>query len=122
MAERITHKTVSFLHPFVLAGVEGEQSAGSYTVETIEEPIDDLSFVAYRRVSTTITLASKQFGPVSRQVITIEPGDLEEAQRRDVGGTGGPASPISPGSAVPLSTGSRTAGNEDETAKVSNPG
>lgn len=83
MTERVTHKTIRFMHPFVLAGVEGEQPAGSYTVETIEEPLGDLSFVAHRRVSTTITLASRQFGPASRQVVTIDPEDLEEAQRKD---------------------------------------
>ena len=85
MAERVTHKTIRFLHPFVLAGVDGEQPAGSYTVETIEEPLGDLSFVAHRRVSTTITLASRQFGPASRQVIAIDPRELEEAQKRDAG-------------------------------------
>jgi hypothetical protein len=83
MTERITRKTVSFLHPFALAGVEGEQPAGTYAVETTEEPIGGLSFIAYRRVSTTIVLASQQFGHASRQVVTIDPLDLEAAQKRD---------------------------------------
>ena len=83
VTERITRKTVNFLHPFALAGVEGEQPAGAYTVETTEEPIGGLSFIAYRRVSTTIVLVSRQFGPASRQVVTIDPLDLEAAQKGD---------------------------------------
>ena len=53
-------KQVTFLHAFSLAGLEEELGPGTYTVETIEEPIDGLSFVAYRRVSTTIVLPSRQ--------------------------------------------------------------
>jgi hypothetical protein len=74
---------MNFVHPFELSAFEGEQPAGTYTVETIEEPIGGLSFVAYRRVSTTITLVSRQFGLGSRQVVTIDPLDLEAAQKRD---------------------------------------
>lgn len=51
MIERTRCKTVTFLHPFELSGADGEQAAGTYTVETTEEPISDLSFIAYRRVS-----------------------------------------------------------------------
>jgi hypothetical protein len=83
VTERVTRKTVSFRHPFVLAGVEGEHQAGTYVVETTEEPVGRLSFIAYRRVSTTIILASRQFGPASRQVVTIDPLDLEAALTRD---------------------------------------
>jgi hypothetical protein len=80
---RVTRKTVSFRHPFVLAGVDGEHRAGSYVVEITEEPIAGLSFIAYRRVSTAIILASRQFGPASRQVVSIDPQDLAAAQARD---------------------------------------
>jgi hypothetical protein len=83
VTERVTRNTVTFRHPFEIAGVEDEQPAGRYVVETTEEPIDGLSFLAYRRVSTTITLASRRFGPTSRQVVTINPADLVAAQARD---------------------------------------
>jgi hypothetical protein len=82
--ERITSKTVCFRYPFKIAGAEGEHPAGIYTVETTEEPIGGLSFIAYRRVSTTIVLASRSFGPAARQVVTIEPADLDAALERDV--------------------------------------
>jgi hypothetical protein len=83
MIERTTRKSVTFLHPFALSGVEGEQPAGTYSVETTEEPISDVSFIAYRRMATTIMLASPQFGPASRQIVDIDPQDLEAAQLRD---------------------------------------
>ena len=83
MTERITHTTVTFRHPFELAGVEGEHPAGAYSIETTEESLGGLSLLAYRRVSTTIVLASRQFGPASRQAVTIEPPDLNAALQRD---------------------------------------
>ena len=87
MTERITRSTVHFAHAFPLPNVEGEQPPGTYAVETTEVPIDGLSFVAYRRVSTTIILSSSQFGSGSRQVVTIDPSDLEAVQRSDAAKT-----------------------------------
>ena len=83
MTDRVTRETVIFVHPFTLAGVDGEQPAGTYTVETTKAPIGDLSFITYRRVSTTITLASESFRPAARQIVTIDPGDLQAARKRD---------------------------------------
>lgn len=81
MDERLTRKPVEFLHPFLLDGVDGMQPPGTYEVETVEEQLGGLSFVAYRRVSTTITL----HGPtaLSRQLTTIDPADLAAALKRD---------------------------------------
>ena len=83
VTERTRREQVTFLHPFSLAGVEEQQEPGTYAVETIEETIDGLSFVAYRRVSTTIVLPSPQYGNASRQAVTIDPIDLEAARKRD---------------------------------------
>ena len=83
VAERTRLEQVTFLHPFSLAGVEGEQAAGTYAVETVEEPIEGLSFLAYRRLSTTIVLPSPQYGNASRQAVTVDPLELEAAQKRD---------------------------------------
>ena len=83
MHERTTHKSVAFLHPFSLAGVDEKLEAGTYIVETLEELIESLSFIAYRRVSTTIETVSKGYGRAARQIITIDPLDLEAAQEAD---------------------------------------
>jgi hypothetical protein len=83
VSERTKQELVTFQHPFSLAGVDGQQSPGTYTVEVIEEPIDGLSFVAYRRVSTTIILPSSEYGYPSKQVVTVDPRDLEAAKEKD---------------------------------------
>jgi hypothetical protein len=83
MHDRITRRPVTFLHPFSLRDVEGEQPAGTYEIETIEAPIDCLSLLAYRRVSTTIDLPSNLPAMLARQRVDIDPRDLEAAEKRD---------------------------------------
>jgi len=81
--DRTTRKSVTFLRPFELAGVDEKFEAGTYIVETQEEMIEGLSFIAYRRVATTIEMPFKGFGQAARQVTTIDPKDLETAMNRD---------------------------------------
>jgi hypothetical protein len=83
VTDRITRESITFLHPFELADVEGVQPAGTYTIETIEEPIESVSMVAYRRVSTTIVVPSPRYGMASRQMVNIDPLNLEAARKRD---------------------------------------
>jgi hypothetical protein len=81
MDERVTSRSVTFVRPFSLSGIDGELAAGSYTIEAVEEPIAGLSFLAYRRISTAIVLSAN--GGRSRQVVTIDPQDLAAAEARD---------------------------------------
>jgi len=84
MTERMEHKTVIFAHPFALKGVEGTFPPGSYDVEVTEEQLDGLSFIAYRRLTTTIALPSlSSTAHISRQLVEIEPADLEAALAKD---------------------------------------
>jgi len=83
MPERTTHSSVTFLQPFSLAGVDGVQPAGTYSIETVEETLGNLSFVAYRRVLTTIVLPCVGTPSRQKQVVTIDPRDLEAALARD---------------------------------------
>jgi hypothetical protein len=77
MAGRTTRTSVIFSRPFSLADVAGIQPAGTYRIQTVDVTLDNLSFLAYRRVSTTIELPS--IGTVSprRYVVTIDPLVLE---------------------------------------------
>jgi hypothetical protein len=75
MDERVTSRTITFVHPFSLKGIDGELPPGSYTIEIVEEPIASVSFLAYRRVSTAIGR--------SRQVVTIDPQELAAAEAGD---------------------------------------
>jgi hypothetical protein len=79
--ERSKVEAVRFLRPFRVPGVDRVLAPGTYEVETIEEQIDGLSFIAYRRVSTTIMLHDP--GGRTRQVIEIDPEDLTAALNKD---------------------------------------
>jgi hypothetical protein len=81
LMERTTHQTIVFLRPFSLPDVDSVLPPGRYDVESVEEQIDGLSFVAYRRVSTSIMLNDPRTG--ARQIVSVEPNDLAAAQRRD---------------------------------------
>ena len=79
----MTRTSVEFLHPFELRGVDGVQAPGKYDVDTVEEPLDSMHIVGYRRVSTAIVLAAAGFGAGARQVTEIDPADLAAALKRD---------------------------------------
>lgn len=83
MTERVTSTSVEFRHAFHLPGIEGQYPAGTYEVQTIEEQIEGLSFVAYRRLSTTIALGSAISGMRSIQISNIDPEDLHDALTKD---------------------------------------
>lgn len=85
MTIRSSQTVVTFQHPFFLDGVDGTCPAGSYIVETEEELIETLSFVAFRRVSTTISLPSVGTASLKRQIVAIDPEALAAAQKRDAG-------------------------------------
>jgi fructose 1,6-bisphosphatase len=80
MTTRTSRKTVTFTRPFNLAGI-GPQAAGRYDVDTDEELIDDLSFLAWRRVSTVIHV--RKDGAL--QVHRIDPAELDASLLRDAG-------------------------------------
>ena len=87
MTERTTESFVTFQRPFALRDVVGIQPPGTYQVETVELTIDGLSFVAFRRISTTITLPAVGTSGARRQFVEIDPADLAAAEERDAAHT-----------------------------------
>ena len=87
MSLRTTSKTVTFARPFSLDGLDETQPAGSYTVQTDEEPIEGLSFLAYRRVATVIVLPLRHGGTGSFEAISVTPEALDAALARDASGS-----------------------------------
>ncbi|MDH3664987.1 MAG: hypothetical protein OEU92_34070 [Alphaproteobacteria bacterium] len=83
MTIRTTQSTVTFRRPFILAGLDEEQPAGIYDIETDEERLEGLSFSAYRRVQTLIHLHPKTGNPSLTQTIRIDPDALDVALQRD---------------------------------------
>lgn len=83
MNERTRRSTVVFRHTAILEGLEKPLPAGSYIIETDEEQIPGLSFIAYRRVQTTIIVPADTSSNSGRQVIVIEPQALQAALDHD---------------------------------------
>jgi hypothetical protein len=81
---RSTVERVTFRHAFRLKDLEQDQPPGTYEVETDEEPIQGLSFIAYRRVATAIRIPMLGRSTGSSQTIPIDPRDLEAARARDL--------------------------------------
>jgi hypothetical protein len=80
---RTSSRTVTFSRPFMLSGLDRIQPAGTYTVETDEELIQELSFPAYRRTATLIILPSQPGSVILAEIATIDPLELEVALERD---------------------------------------
>ena len=82
MLTRTQCSTLVFARPFRISTETRLQPAGSYLVETEEELLEGLSFPAYRRIATTITLQSAPTGAVV-QALSVDPADLARAQDAD---------------------------------------
>jgi len=83
MTRRTSRSTVTFTKPFRLSALDEVLSAGTYAVESEEELVDGLSFVAYRRVSTVMLVPGGPGGPVQMQVVPVDPTELEAALQAD---------------------------------------
>jgi hypothetical protein len=79
MVTRTTTKQVTFRRPFLLAGFEALQAAGTYNVDTDEEMVDALSYPVWRRTGTTLHL--QRAG--ATEFVSIDPEELSRALLRD---------------------------------------
>ena len=77
---RTRRESLTFDHPFALSHLDEMQPAGTYVVEVDEELIEGLSFLAYRRVATTIHLPFGRGGANSMQAVRVDPQELAAAQ------------------------------------------
>ena len=82
-ANRITATTVTFARPFRLSGFDQPIPAGSYAVETEEELLPGLSFAAYRRVATWLTLPPRPGGNILAEIAQVDPAELDAALAQD---------------------------------------
>jgi len=76
---RTTNKTVTFIAPFFLSGLDKMGPAGSYTVETDEELLEGVSFPACRRISTLIHLHAMFANGEVVETVVIDPKELDAA-------------------------------------------
>ncbi|NIJ35307.1 hypothetical protein [Sphingomonas oligoaromativorans] len=82
MTLRTIKSSIAFAAPFKLEGLEDEQPAGRYDVETDEEIIEGNGQTIYRRVATLLILRSHGL----TRTVTVTPAELEAALARDTGG------------------------------------
>lgn len=80
MRGRSSENCVRFRGAFALKGVDRTLPAGVYRIVTEEAALDGISFIAYRRVSTSIIVP---IGAGSEEIMPIEPDDLDAALERD---------------------------------------
>src|SRR5258708_14301930 len=76
MSIRTTSSTVRFSRPFILTGIGGKKPAGSYTVETDEELLQNVSVPAYRRISTLIRLPPRPDSTELARIVDLDPVEL----------------------------------------------
>jgi len=81
MTIRTIRKTITFLQPFYLKGVDRLLPPRDYDVVTDEELIEGVSFSAYHRVSTAIFVPAPSGSAI--EMVTIDPLDLEAALEQD---------------------------------------
>ena len=89
---RCTSVDITFAHAFSLKGVEGVVPAGTYRIDTEEEPIDGLSFLAWRRLATFIRIPVHRSGTV--QSFLIDPKNLAAAVAQDRAVADAPIGPL----------------------------
>lgn len=84
---RINKKIAVFDHPFCLDEIEEQMPAGRYTIETEEESLSNLSYIAFRRIATVLIARPppSSFKPV--RFWTIDPDGLALALKRDAAQT-----------------------------------
>ena len=81
MAMRSRSDTVAFRHCFTLKGIDRPLPPGLYSVVTDEMLIEELSFTAWRRVSTLMLVPALHGSSI--EMVRIEPHDLAAAQEQD---------------------------------------
>ena len=79
MGNRISKKLVSFAYPFTLDEIDGELAPGGYTIETEDQDLGGVSFVAHRTVATTIILRTRAGSRERTRYIEIDPNGLAAA-------------------------------------------
>jgi hypothetical protein len=87
MTMRSTRSTVTFSNPFTLSGYPGDLPPSDYEVLVEEELLQGLSFEAYRRTATYLTVRGRGSHAGRSELRAISEKDLKEALSRDAATT-----------------------------------
>jgi len=80
---RSTRSTVTFSNAFTLPGCPDDLPAGTYEVVAEEELLHGLSFAAWRRTATFLTVRGGGRGTGRTELLPIAQSDLDAALGRD---------------------------------------
>lgn len=83
MVKRINKKLVNFQFPFLIDDIGKPLPAGEYTIETEEESIVGLSFLAYRHVETILVERPPKGKPGATNYWSVDHEDLAKAIEAD---------------------------------------
>ncbi|WP_084420956.1 hypothetical protein [Henriciella litoralis] len=83
MANRISKKMVTFEFPFQLDELDEELPAGGYTIETEDQAIDGMNFIAHRCIETVMVIRPPKGSHKAIRYVDIDPAGLEAALARD---------------------------------------
>ena len=83
MTMRSTRSTVTLSNPFTLSGYPGDLPPDNYEVLVEEELLQGLSFEAYRRTATYLTVRGRGNHAGRTELRAISENDLIEALSRD---------------------------------------
>ncbi len=83
MTTRARHKRVTFTQPFLLAGLEGLQPAGTYSVRTDAGRAVWFALANARNTSTWIRVCRSSGATGVLESVRIDPGELAAALLRD---------------------------------------
>ena len=89
MTIRSRREVVTFKHPFRIRGIDRLLAAGDYEVITDEEAIEGLSFEAFRRVATMISVPAEGSRGLVTEILSIGSVDLADAQLIDASASDG---------------------------------
>lgn len=83
MNMRSTKSTVTFSNPFTLSGYTGDLPAGDYEILVEEELLQGLSFEAYRRTATYLTVHGRGSHAGRTELRATTESDLKAAISRN---------------------------------------
>ncbi len=87
MNTRSIRSTVTFSNPFALPGYPDALPAGDYDLLAEEELLQGLTFEAYRRTATFLTVSGAGGQAGRTEMRSVSERDLKEALRRDAATT-----------------------------------
>lgn len=83
MVKRINKRLVTFQFPFSLEDIGKQLPAGDYTIETEEESIAELSFLAYRHIETILVERPPKGKPGATRYWPVDQESLAKAIKAD---------------------------------------